>query len=726
MTIDLVGLPPTPVEVADFVNDPSPDAFEKVVDRLLASPRYGERWGRHWLDLARYADTKGYVFQEDRNYPFAHVYRDWVIRALNEDLPYDQFLIQQLAADRLPRDSANNPHLAAMGFLTVGRRFLNNKNDIIDDRIDVAMRTTMGLTVSCARCHDHKFDPIPTADYYSIYGVFDASVEKLLPIAPASEEFERGVREREEKLNTFYEEKRREIEAKLREQIGEFLLATAKAPPVTDENMLRRDRKARTTERWRRYLVDRAKEFDPVFAPWRALAAISDNDFAAKAAELAGKYAKSEIEGGKLNPLVAKVFEGEPPKSLAEVSERYAKLFAEIDAKWKSAAEEAKAKNEPPPAALADADAEELRTVLYGADSPLVVAGDSIDRALEREDRQQARRLREEINKFRTTAKSAPLQAMGLEDAPNIAAKTRILLRGNAGRPGEAVPRQFLSIVAGDDRQPFKDGSGRLELARAIVSPDNPLTARVLVNRVWMHHFGQGLVRTPSDFGLRSDPPSHPELLDYLAARFAAEGWSVKKLHRWILLSSAYQQSSEDRPEARARDPENLLVWRVNRQRMDLEALRDSLVFVAGQLDETMGGPAVNIVTAPYSKRRSVYGQIERQNLPAFFRTFDFATPDGHSPQRYTTTIPQQALFLMNSPFVIEQAAALVKRPDIAQATEPPARVKQVYELLFGREPTADEAALAVEFVATENGTAEIWARYAQALMVSNEFVFID
>jgi hypothetical protein len=478
------------------------------------------------------------------------------------------------------------------------------------------------------------------------------------------------------------------------------------------------------TERWRQYLKERNKQFDPIFAQWHATAALGERG---GLSPLVGSSLPTTIsEGGKLNPLVAKAFEADPPKSLADLAERYRKLFADVDAEWTKAVNEAKAKNEPPPTALAAADAEQIRQVLYGADSPLVLSGENLDRSLERQDRTEARRLRQEIEKFRTTAKSAPLQAMGMEDAARIPRMTRVLLRGSAGRPGPEVPRQFLSIVSGDSREPFGDGSGRMELAQAIVSPDNPLTARVLVNRVWMHHFGQGLVRTPSDFGLRSDPPSHPELLDYLASRFVAEGWSLKKLHRWILLSSVYQQSSEDRPEARAKDPENLLLWRMNRQRMDLEALRDSLLFVSGTLDETIGGPAVNIVTAPFSKRRSVYGQIERQNLPAFFRTFDFATPDSHSPQRFTTTIPQQALFLMNSPFVIEQAGALIKQPDLKTADEPAERIKRLYALLFGRQPTDEETTMGAQFVAADNNADANWQRYAQALMVSNEFVFID
>ena len=429
---------------------------------------------------------------------------------------------------------------------------------------------------------------------------------------------------------------------------------------MTDENMLRRDRKARTVERWRRYLKDRGKAVRPDF---RAMACLGSGrrsgDFAEAGDRAVGELCQERTprpaSSIRSSP---KLFDGEPPKSLAEVAERYRKLFAEIDAEWKKALEDAKAKNQPSPGTLTSTRRRANPTgTLWRRFAACCWRATTSTAALERPDREQAAQAARRKSKSSARRPSRRrCRPWVWKTRPTFAPKTRILIRGNAGRPGEEVSRQFLSVVAGENRQPFNDGSGRLELARAIASADNPLTARVLVNRVWMHHFGQGLVRTPSDFGLRSEPPSHPELLDYLASRFVAEGWSIKKLHRWILLSSTYQQSSEDRPDARAKDPENLLVWRMNRRRMDLEALRDSLLFVAGQLDETIGGPAVNIVTAPFSKRRTVYGLIERQNLPAFFRTFDFATPDGHSPQRFTTTVPQQALFLMNSPFVIEQA----------------------------------------------------------------------
>jgi hypothetical protein len=310
---------------------------------------------------------------------------------------------------------------------------------------------------------------------------------------------------------------------------------------------------------------------------------------------------------------------------------------------------------------------------------------------------------------------------MVLHDAPTPATP-HVLLRGNPGNVGPAVPRQFLKVVAGEERQPFKDGSGRLELARAIATPDNPLTARVLANRVWAHHFGAGLVRTPSDFGLRGDPPTHPELLDYLAARFVEDGWSVKSLHRLILLSSTYRQSSADTPALRLADPDNLLLARQNRRRLDFEALRDSLLAVAGRLDRRAGGASGDL----FGVRRTVYSFIDRQNLPGVFRAFDFANPDTHSPQRFQTTVPQQALFLLNSPFLHEQARHLARRVGDVPAES---RVAALHRLAFGRPPTADDAALAAEFLGDRNapaGSLTEWEEYAQVLLLANEFAFVD
>jgi Protein of unknown function (DUF1553)/Protein of unknown function (DUF1549)/Planctomycete cytochrome C len=508
---DLTGLPPSAKELADFEADPSDARYEAMVDWLLASPRYGERWARHWLDIARYADTKGYLFEEDRNYKHAYKYRDWVIASFTADRPYNEFIIAQLAADQID-DPESAP---AMGFLTLGRRFLNNRHDIINDRIDVVTRGLLGLTVACARCHDHKYDPISAADYYALYGVFASSEEK----------------------------------------------AREDAPPM---------------------LVDAERPVNPV-----------------------------------------------------------------------------------------------------------------------------------------------------------------IFLRGSPGNRGPKVDRRFLTCLAPEKKpKPFQHGSGRRELAETIASRENPLTARVWVNRVWDHLFGRGLVNTPSDFGSRGTPPTHPELLDWLACELMDDGWSTKRLIRRIVLSSTYRQASDERAECAEVDPENLLLWRAERRRLDLEALRDSVLAASGQLDQTLGGPSVSLTAAPFPTRRAVYGFIERQNLPAFFRTFDFANPNTHTPERPQTVAPQQALFLMNSPFVIEQATHLAARTSNASegaAAEndsgKAARITLLFQHALGREPTGEEAAEALAFVSAGQSTESVppgtpqlsrWEQLAQVLLMSNEFAFVD
>ena len=572
LTFDLTGLPPTPAEMNAFLTDKSPNAYAKVVDRLLASPRYGERWGRHWLDVARYADTKGYTFQEDSGFHNAYTYRDYVIRAFNEDLPYDQFLIQQLAADKLPQTDDRRP-LAALGFLTLGRRFLNEQALIVDDRIDVTCRGIMGLTVACARCHDHKFDPIPTKDYYSLYGVFASSHEPTPPwsisLKPIREPYEAHQRR---VLNVKNER----------------------------ENLIRQQ-------------VKRLREI--------------------------GKKTPNDL-----------------PKAIADVLQGFRDYDLPRD--------------------------EQLQKLLPAFESAAQDKIKTLDSTLA------------DLNK---TMPPTPEFAVALEDDAQPYTP-HVFKRGNAGNQGEAVPRQFPAVLSGPDRKPFSQNSGRLEMAQAIANRNNPLTARVLVNRVWMHHFGAGIVRTPGDFGIRGERPTHPELLDYLAARFMDEGWSLKKLHRWILLSNAYRQTSDYRSEADAADPENRLLWRQNSQRLDFEALRDSLLCVSGRLDEKIGGPSVSLTDANYTKRRAVYGYIERQNLPGLFRTFDFASPDTSSAGRYRTTTPQQALFMMNSPFALDQAKALANRKEIAGGDSDAQRVRILYKWLYNRVPDADELKFGLQF----------------------------
>ncbi len=699
-TYDLIGLPPTPEEVDAFSNDNSPDAFAKVIDRLLASPHYGERWGRYWLDVARYADTKGYVFEEERRYAFSYTYRDYVIRALNEDLPYDQFVIQQIAADLLPLGDDKRP-LAALGFLTLGRRFLNNQPDIIDDRIDVVSRGLMGMTVACARCHDHKFDPIPTKDYYSIYGVFASSEEPaekpLLGDADLPKQYPEYLAEkkkRDEESKQFRAEKEAELLAKLRSQVGEYLLASAdsKNQGRDKRESLARERKLapRVVIRWSDRLE---KTPDPVFGPWQAFAQLSDSNFTGAAKALAEQFAANNNPTNKLNPLVARMFT-KAPASLKEVAELYDKLFEEIDKQWRVAAAKTNA-----PASLSDPDREALRQVLYAENSPLHLESDEMYRLFDTPAQQKVRALKRKIDELDATHPGAPPRAMALRDKATPVEPV-VFVRGNAGNPGPKVPRQFLEILSPEKREPFKKGSGRLEFAQSIASTNNPLTARVMVNRVWSYHFGAPLVRTPSDFGVRTEAPTHPELLDYLATQFMQNGWSLKKLHRAMMLTSAYQQSSVDNAANARIDPGNELLWRMNRHRLDFEAMRDTLLSLSGRLDPAIGGLPTDITTEPFATRRSVYAFIERQNLPGLFRTFDFASPDSTSPQRFYTTVPQQALFLLNSPFVVQQAQGFLARPEIKSAGDDAQRIERLYRVAYQRAPERDEISLARKFLA--------------------------
>ena len=422
-----------------FVKDESPDAFAKVVDRLLASPHYGERWGRHWLDVARYSDTKGQVRRqrEDPHYPFAWTYRDYVIRSFNEDKPYNVFIIEQIAADKLPATARNPTNLAALGFLTIGDRFMGMQNDIINDRIDVVTKGFLGLTVTCARCHDHKFDPIPTKDYYSLHGIFASCVE------PAIE------------------------------------------------------------------------------------------------------------------PVISKIV------SSPEYSDYYKKR---MDLEREKEAIEVRFK--------------ELRQARNREGL----------RLLQREQRQN----QGGIARLELTHPAAPARAMVLEDLRKPH-DSPVFIRGDAGNKGPLAPRHFLEVLSGSYRPAFTNGSGRLDLAHAIVSTNTPITPRVMVNRIWLHHFGEGFVPTPDDFGTMSEPPSHPELLDYLASRFVEEGWSIKKMHRLIMLSSVYQQSSANNPRFAQIDPNNRLLWRANIRRLEFEALRDSLLAIGGTLDTNMYGRPVEL-----------------------------------------------------------------------------------------------------------------------------------
>lgn len=698
---DLIGLPPTFEQITAFENNPS--SYERVVDELLASPHYGERWARHWLDVARYADTKGYVFTEDRNYPYAYTYRDYVIRSFNEDKPFDRFIVEQIAADHLP-SGPDNRTLAALGFLTVGRRFNNNLHDIIDDRIEVVTRGFLGLSVGCARCHDHKFDPIPIADYYSLYGVFASSIEpKELPMLDgyvdraAAEKFNAELTAMEKAAEDFYARMTRESLAKFRssKQIAEYLLAVRDfenlPPNQVDAGIKERNLYRLVFDRWKKAITRHPHVFDA----WNQLARLDTRDFS-------GKYLKlvSALQSNaSLTPAIVESLNDASPKNLKDVADLYGDWLANGD-EVGTAILNAVLKFTP----------EESETLI-----PVIV-------------KREYRKLRNAAQALRATSPLSPPRAMVLQDAPRPT-EPIIFLRGNPENHGSKVPRRFLGLFNAD-RQPFANGSGRIDLAHAIADPKNPLTARVIVNRVWAWHFGQGLVRTPSDFGVRSEPPSHPELLDWLADQFLRDGWSLKRLHRRIVLSATYRQSSTTTARILAADPDNRLLSRSPRKRLEFEPLRDALLAAAGTLDlSKIGGRSEDILRAPFSNRRTVYAFIERQNLPGTFRAFDFANPDHHTPQRYLTTVPQQALYMMNSEFISEVARNVMRRPEIRNCETDTDCIASVYRVLLGRNPSAHEIALALEYTGTApvtTGKLGPWEQWGQAILMSNEFTFVD
>ena len=708
----------------------------ELVNRLLKSPRYGEHWARHWLDVARYADNKGYVFFEEKNFPWAWTYRDYVIRALNEDKPFDQFIIEQLAADKLNLGEDKTP-LTALGFLTLGARFSGNIHDILDDRIDVTTRGLMGLTVSCARCHDHKYDPVPTADYYSLYGVFrSASEPTLQPTfqpAPDTEErraFDAELKKRLKALNDFVTKTREGIINSARTRTAEYLAAVhaKRNQPSTENFMLLTDKGAinpYVIHRWEVYLKTARRELDPVWTVWHRFSELADHEFAMRAPEVHRELFGAQAIASPINARVRAAFANRPPKTMKEIVDGYGALFKIIDAEWKTQLDKS--------SCLANADAEALRQVIYGQGSPPMIprrlGWGFLALIPDRPDQAVYKKLIKAVEQWSMTGKGAPARAMVLTDI-DPPHDPVIFKRGNPHQRGELVPRQFLEVLTGSRREPFQSGSGRLELARAIASPNNPLTARVIVNRVWAWHFGRGLVNTPSDFGLRSEPPSHPELLDWLATDFIKNGWSLKHLHSQIITSATWQMASthpremadDQGPDPKLVDAENRLLWKFNRHRLGFESMRDALVAVTGQLDKKMGGPSVNVL-AGFNGRRSIYGRINRMDLAPVLRAFDFPDPSITCARRESTTVSPQALYLMNNGTITDYANRIAARKDLPTGLL--TKVKRLYEILFGRAPEAEEVALAKRYLG-DNPTPEKWQFFVHALLLTNEFSFVD
>lgn len=758
-TFDLTGLPPTWDQVQAFINDASPDAFAHVVDRLLSSPRYGEHWGRHWLDIARYADTHGGGSLVASRFPYSYTYRDYVIKSFDRDLPYDRFLLEQIAADQLP--AVNPDSLAALGFLTVGRQF-GNPHDVIDDRIDVVSRGLMGLTVACARCHDHKYDDIPTADYYSFYAVFAASeAPNDLPIvgkpedSPPYREYQQELARRKRVRDDFVRDQSEIMRQRLRQQVGMYLTELVKGTPEQDLSTIylsyrTDDMRPPVLERWRKYLATEVSAEDPVFGVWHQLSKLPAQEFAEESKKTVQQMRDANGEVGASpekyhqldsplphwNPRVLDAMTARPLASMLDVAAAYGELFATVQAEWlrglNAAALEASSSSAdvsdvgPEHADLNSPVNRQLRYHLYAPTSPTAVSDQLAIELLNRPLRDHAGGLQGAVGELHLNHPGSPPRAMALVERESIPAQ-HVFESGMPLDRGEAVPPRFLSVLAGSHPKTFSNGRRRLELAEAIVDPSNPLTRRVAVNWVWQHHFENGIVRTPDNFGVEGERPTHPELLDYLAARLLESGWSIKQLHREIMLSATYQQAAIENSDYRLRDPENRLLWRMPSRRLGLEAMRDAMLAVAGRLDTTMGGRPFDLFAEPFVPRRTIYGFINRDVVPAMFSTFDMADPNSCTAARPLTTVPQQALFALNSNFIFEQSSHLSKLQDIGAAANNSERISALYRHIYARQPHDGELAACVAYLESQSDEpAESWSRLAQALLAANEFVFVD
>jgi len=733
-TFDLTGLPPTKNEIADFLADKSPKAFEKIVDRLLASPRYGERWGRHWLDVVRYADSTG--SDEDHRYPHAWRYRDYVIRAFNDDMPYNQFVREQLAGDILAADSNSGVGyrgIVATGFLALGKKELAQKDlplkryDVVDDQIDVTAKAFLGLTVTCARCHDHKFDPISTKDYYQMAAVFASTLSYAkgetgepvqTPLAPPGQ-FE-AFRKRwtdyfaiETKISKIidFDHAAQSDRDNQEKQISAYMLAAYRVygegqPLATASRDAKLDEQR--LARWVEYLKVKTR---PELAKWHSSTAASRSEIAAQYQEefrrSAYQYDQDLSWWQKARtsfPSAGKIA-GPRPKPSKDKDPFFVATWVEKGPMYRSEEDQI--------AALPPEQAGQIRTLMAEA------------AALEKE----------------LPTEEIPM-ASAVREGETV--HQQVFLRGDYHSLGDPVEPTVLSILRlNAPAPPVKTKSGRLELADWIVDPRNPLPPRVIVNRIWQGHFGTGIVRTPDNFGRLGDRPSNPELLDYLAQTFVDNGWSIKKMHRLIMLSSTYQLSAAYDAQKQNKDPEDRLLSRYPRQRLSIEQIRDAYLMIGGDLDLTMGGtldPGVGtdgetsesrLSMSPEStNRRSVYLPLRRSNLPTLYELFDFG--DATSPQgdRSSTTVATQALFVMNSPLVI-RAAKSIADSILTQEKQDNRRLEEMYIRVLDRRPDPQEIDSGLTYIQSlrakwnDIDEGKAWQSFCHALMASNEFVYV-
>ncbi|MDB6024882.1 MAG: Protein of unknown function (DUF1553)/Protein of unknown function (DUF1549)/Planctomycete [Verrucomicrobiales bacterium] len=912
VTFDLIGLPPTPEEIDAFLNDKSLGAFAKVVDRLLASPHYGERWARHWLDVVRYTDSlDSRIVGTEQDIIDAWRYRDWVVNAFNRDLPYDRFITEQVAGDLLPSpqpDGIDTNAIIATGMYAVGNWGNGDADkekiltDIADDAVDVTGRAFLGLTLACARCHDHKFDPIPTADYYSLAGIFFSShiIPKLtakgageallrIPLASKTEMEQRKQREAriaelEKQIEKTQDEQIAAVATRAKTETERYLMAAWEyqtdsskslsalaesqnlAEPVLrrwisflgSENLgllsqpLRNLLNIQGLNVWRmasgaenpsvvanstdqeivyatiklpaHHISMHPSPKDGVAAAWKSPVTgavhikgrVVDIDpncgdgIEWSLVKLSGPketpLAKGSIPSGGMEQLAGKesaiscqvqagdyvqlnifpkgayecdttmieleVVEAEGQKRVWDInqdvasdlhsgnphSDRFGNAdiwrFRDLAVKSLTASAEsgvgrwlemAKGSNRVDLAEVKRVAAQMQKevldtTVTNGVYMAFAVPRGSFWAPLRNEEKlftaeakNTLQKDKAELSDLRSHPPAALLMAHGLQEggvpeSPHAGVHdVKIHVRGRYDRLGELVPRGFPRIIAGDHQTPFTEGSGRLQLAKWLGSPANPLTARVMMNRIWQHHFGEGIVRTPNNYGKLGTPPTHPELLDYLARRFVESGWSIKAMHRSILLSAVYQQSSVPERATLNTDPENKLLGRMPRQRLDAESLRDSLLAAAGRLDRSLGGAAIRDLN---NDRRTLYLMTIRSDRSNYRAMFDGADSTAIVESRVVSTVAPQALFLLNHPFVIAQAKALAGRVTKFGKLNDGKKIEWLYQMLYGRLPVGEEVKIGravLEMAHKEKQPVETaWLEYCQTLLCANEFVYAD
>ncbi|MCU1384769.1 MAG: hypothetical protein JWL71_3466 [Acidobacteria bacterium] len=721
-TLDLIGMPPTADEIEAFEKDEGPGAFATVVDRLLASPHYGETWGRLWLDVARYGEDDYRSLDPKQRgynpYPNAYLYRDWVIKAFNDDLPYDQFVTAQLAGDLAGDPATRARTLPALGFLGLGPWFYDNgaveitRADERHDRVDVVSRGFLGLTVGCARCHDHKYDPIPTTDYYSLAGVFLNTSYHEYPLVPKSvvDDYTRQdkqIEKKEKLLEEFTRVESTQLGETLALQASKYMAAAWKilgepkdeVAKVVDAEKLDYE----LFDRWLKFLA-KPPRFYPYLTKWQAM--IKAGGSAADAKALADEFQnlildvmfdRKEIKEEN-DIIAAKALPGTKKKEPAKLPSDFVtnddfcpgcglslkSLPVERNNLWTDVFQRDLQEGFDPAQS-----AERIKPGL------LAFRGWGLERQLSADRRRYVDGLRADISALR---KAQPPKFAFVHGVADVATPIdlRVSKRGSPYNLGDEEPRHFLSVLSEGVPTPFVAGSGRLELADAILR--QPITTRVIVNRIWKGHFGTGLVDTPSNFGIAGERPTNPELLEYLAQRFVDQKLSVKQLHRDIMLSAVYQLSADSAAANVDKDAGNRMYWRADRHRMTAEQIRDSLLFVSGALDARAGGPSTPL--SPALTRRTVYGKVSRYKLDDYLQLFDFPSPNLSAERRFVTTVPLQRLFFMNSDFMQQQGELIARK--VAAEPDNAARIQKAYRLIFGRAASDAEVKAGVTFLQTE------------------------